>query len=92
MCAIITTPSTVALDAARRGLPAAVFAGDMDLLNYAPLPLLRKPAEWPAFVARALGEGRGGLEQLSTRFAERVLVPGKAARRIALDIAAIARN
>jgi hypothetical protein len=92
MRAIITTPSTVALDAARRGLPAAVFAGDMELLNYAPLPLLRKPAEWPAFVASALDDGRDGLEQLSTRFVERVLVPGKAARRIALDIAAIAQN
>ena len=48
--AIITTPSTVALDAAQRGIPTAVFAGALDLPLYQPLPLLREATDWQTFL------------------------------------------
>lgn len=90
MAAVITTPSTVALDAARRALPVAVFAGDLDLTNYQPLPLLKTEADWRAFVAAALhAGGRTQLGEQSIAFVERVLVPGDAAGRIAADIASM---
>lgn len=47
--AVITTPSTVAADAAIAGRPVALVAGDLDLDNYDPLPMLRDAADWLAF-------------------------------------------
>lgn len=90
MAAVITTPSTVALDAARQGLPIAVFAGGLDLSNYQPLPLLHAPADWPAFVGAALdGELRIPLVSSAASFVARVLVEGDGAQRIAADLAAV---
>jgi glycosyltransferase involved in cell wall biosynthesis len=89
MTAVITTPSTVALDAARYSLPVAVFAGDLDLSNYQPLPLLQALADWQAFVNSALDlEQRGRLKDASTSFVARVLVDGDGAQRIAADLIA----
>lgn len=72
---VITTPSTVALDAAQAGKPVclAVFGG----APYAPLPVLDSPQAWTAF---ASGEqyDRMTLDQ----FLARVLVPGDGAGRI----------
>lgn len=85
--AVITTPSTVALDAARKGLPVAVVGGDLCVDNYAPLPSLVSGAEWLEFVADALEPARReALMLLADRFVERVLVPGNAARRIVEDL------
>lgn len=87
LAAVITTPSTVALDAARLGLPVAVVAGDLSLDQYAPLPLLADATAWPGFVADVLDpERRATLQSLAGRFVERVLVPGNAARRIVEDL------
>jgi GT2 family glycosyltransferase len=55
--AAITTPSTIALDAAKRSLPVAVAAYGLDLEAYAPLPLLAGPSDWSAFLERALSHG-----------------------------------
>lgn len=89
MTAVITTPSTVALDAARYSLPVAVFAGDLDLSNYQPLTLLQALADWQAFVNSALDlEQRGRLKDASTSFVARVLVDGDGAQRIAADLIA----
>lgn len=89
MKAVITTPSTVALDAARQGLPVAVFAGGLDLPNYYPLPLLRAPSDWPTFVNAAFNaEQRGSLESAAAAFVARVLIDGDGAKRIAADLAA----
>lgn len=46
---VITTPSTVALDAAQAGRPVAVAAYGLDLPTYAPLPLLHELRDWLAF-------------------------------------------
>jgi glycosyltransferase involved in cell wall biosynthesis len=87
LSAVITTPSTVAMDAARKGLPVAVVAGDLQVDSYAPLPLLVSGPDWREFVAGALEPGRReALRALSGRFVERVLVPGNAARRIVEDL------
>ena len=89
MTAVITTPSTVALDAARYSLPVAVFAGDLDLSNYQPLPLLQALADWQAFVNSALDlEQRGTLQDASASFVARVLLDGDGAQRIAADLIA----
>jgi hypothetical protein len=51
---IITTPSTVALDAAALGVPVAVFAEEMSLPAYQPLPMLSSQADWTSFISAAL--------------------------------------
>jgi hypothetical protein len=72
---VITTPSTIALDAAAVGAPTALAAPGGEV--YAPLPELRAPEDWIAF-ARGIGDDRAGLD----RFVSRVLVPGDASPRI----------
>ncbi|OYX35505.1 MAG: hypothetical protein B7Y99_03065 [Caulobacterales bacterium 32-69-10] len=49
---VITTPSTVALDAVQAGKPVAVGAYGLDLRAYAPLPLLQKAQDWSDFIAQ----------------------------------------
>jgi glycosyltransferase involved in cell wall biosynthesis len=73
--AVITTPSTVALDAARYGLPVAVVAQGLSLNNYAPLPLLHDPQDWWGFVADALeAQKRPALADLARKFCRRVVL------------------
>lgn len=91
MTAVITSPSTVALDAARLGLPVAVAAVDLHLDNYLPLTLLGAEQDWKEFVAQALdGTGRQRLEEQSAQFVASVLTSGNAARRIIQDLRATA--
>lgn len=83
MKGVITSPSTVALDAARAGLPAAVVAFDLPMNNYAPLPTIVTGDAWLDFVGACLDEaGRAQLTARSRAFVERVIVPGDAAARI----------
>lgn len=90
MAAVITTPSTVALDAARQGLPVAVYAGGLDLSNYQPLPLLRDSNEWSSFVRSALDITlRTSFTRAAALFVARVLVEGDGAQRIVADLADI---
>lgn len=51
--AVITTPSTVALDAAQGATPVAVAAYGLDLPFYLPLPLLHRLEDWTAFLDQA---------------------------------------
>lgn len=78
---VITTPSTVALDAARAGVPVAVVGLDIDVGYYEPLPILNTAENWLGFASR---EQAG--ESLEA-FRARVLTPGDAAKRI-LDLIA----
>jgi hypothetical protein len=47
---VITTPSTIAVDAARASLPTAVVSYDLDTSSYSPLQPLRSSDDWTAFV------------------------------------------
>lgn len=87
MTAVITSPSTVALDAARLGLPVAVFAGDLTLPNYEPLPLLRKAEDCAAFVQGVLAPTqRIALARCASDFVARAILEGDGAQRIVADL------
>lgn len=73
---VITTPSTVALDAALLGVPAAVAAYGLDLPMYEPLPLLRRTSDWMDFIS-VESNGHRDLEI----FAARHVLQGDAASR-----------
>ena len=53
--AIITTPSTIALDAALQNKPVAIVAQNLDVSFYAPLPALTDFHHWRAFLSEAFG-------------------------------------
>jgi len=82
--ATITTPSTIALDAALTGTPAAVIRYQQKSPSYnlyQPLPLLDKTADWRDF----LNQVRQNLPQLqkeTENFLKQVMLPGNAAGRI----------
>ncbi|HJR23290.1 MAG TPA: hypothetical protein VJ822_16785 [Dongiaceae bacterium] len=78
--AVITTPSTIALDAARYGVPAALVTYGIDAQNYHPLQRLEQFADWPAFVDQ-IRRGSYDRRQLEAFFADAV-VPGDAVARI----------
>ena len=48
---VITTPSTVALDAVQAGKPVAIAAYGLDLAAYSPLTLLHSLQDWLTFAA-----------------------------------------
>lgn len=82
----ITTPSTVALDAAVSGCPVAVVGYSMELNKYQPLPIIRCSKDWITFVERLrVPELRAEFEDKISCFLERVILPGNACERI-LDI------
>jgi hypothetical protein len=72
---VITTPSTIALDAAQAGRPVALAVSGGDA--YAPLPVLNGPRDWIAF-ASGEADDPNSLDQ----FLSRVLVAGDGAPRI----------
>jgi hypothetical protein len=80
--AAITTPSTIALDAARLERPVAVAAYDLDLPAYSPLVLLRSRDDWIAFLASALGPHSADVRERSRRFAGGAAVDGDAIDRV----------
>ncbi|MFO6418772.1 glycosyltransferase [Hylemonella sp. W303a] len=87
--AVITSPSTVALDAARQRLPVAVFAGNLNLSNYAPLPSLETADDAAAFIRAVFDDAlRIPLIEASSSFTRRVLVEGDGAEHIVADLAA----
>lgn len=86
---VITTPSTIALDAARAGRPVAVVGYGLDLKSYEPLPVIRSLDDWLAFVTEvAVAERRRAFDQQNSAFLERVLIAGDVCKRIFDTIAA----
>ncbi len=81
---VLTTPSTVALDAARTGRPVAVLGYDLDLPLYEPLPILRGGDD----LERFLDEDPDAALRRNEAFLERARLPGRADHRIAALIAA----
>ncbi|PTU00052.1 hypothetical protein DBR45_24720, partial [Pseudomonas sp. HMWF031] len=87
MKAVITSPSTVALDAALRRMPVAVVTCDLDTDTYAPLYAIEQMANWSAFIERVLDESQEPeLKRLSERFVNRMVLEGDAAARIVDDL------
>lgn len=91
--AVITTPSTVAIDAVRAKKPVAVVAYDMALPNYEPLPLLRSQNDWRSLASDTKHSDtkhsdtkhfstHSAAYDATTTFLRTKLVPGDAAERI----------
>jgi hypothetical protein len=78
--AVITSPSTIALDAARYGVPAAVVTYGIAAQNYHPLPRLEQAADWLAFVDQIRRDSYDR-RTLEAFFAD-AAVPGDAVGRI----------
>ena len=81
--AVLTTPSTVALDAARTGRPVAVLGYDLELPLYEPLPIVRGTADLDAFLQMRSEETLLRNEA----FLKRTVLPGRADHRVAAAIA-----
>ncbi|OUM72339.1 hypothetical protein AUC60_18475 [Pseudomonas caspiana] len=86
MAAVITSPSTVALDAARRGLPVALVAHDLALSAYTPLPQIRKTQDWADFVLGLQNKIYPDPESLD--FVRRAIIAGPTASKILDDLIA----
>jgi hypothetical protein len=85
--AAITTPSTVALDAARLQRPVAVVGYDMDLDKYQPLPTFRQSRDWIEWIDRLQTiEGYSTLQQAGQDFLQRQVVPGDAVSHIVRQV------
>ena len=80
--AVVTTPSTVALDAAELDIPVAVARYDLKLDAYTPLPELASTAEWQSFVRSARASPASARAQMAA-WRDKVRIPGDAASRIA---------
>lgn len=78
--AVITTPSTIAFDAARYGLPTAVVTYGISAENYEPILRLDLAEDWLAFVEqiRTGAYDRGRLRA----FRNAAAIPGDAVARI----------
>jgi hypothetical protein len=75
---IITTPSTVALDAARVNIPTAVFSEGLDLNNYAPLSLINEMDDWSNFVNQVIDpKDKKILENKACEFIDKVILPSE---------------
>jgi hypothetical protein len=85
---VLTTPSTVALDAARTGRPVAVLGYGLELPLYEPLPIVQRSEDLDAFLA---DEGDERLLR-NEAFLARARLPGRADHRIAARIAAALRE
>ena len=80
---VLTTPSTVALDAARTGRPVAVLGYDLELPLYQPLPIVRGSDDLDRALEMSLDEAL----RLNEAFLRRTVLPGRADHRIAAAIA-----
>ena len=79
---IITTPSTIALDAARMSKPVAIAGYQLDLSRYAPLNILRNSADWIGFLQNIQDSNNNSFfKQISLKFVENNLVPGDGLER-----------
>jgi hypothetical protein len=84
----ITTPSTVALDAAKYQCPVGVISYGLNLQKYQPLPLINELGDWIRFVEKLqTTEGRLAIQQQAHLYISRNLIAGDAVTRI-LDLIA----
>jgi hypothetical protein len=78
--AVITTPSTIALDAARYGVPAALVTYEIAAANYHPMLRLEQSVDWLQFVDQ-IRRGSYDRTKMDAFFADAVM-PGDAVARI----------
>lgn len=89
LSAVITTPSTVALDAVQAGIPVAVLAYDLLLPNYAPLTLVENHKDLIEFVnSVVINHEKQRYADLARAYLAKKLIAGNAAENVALDIQA----
>lgn len=87
---VITTPSTVALDAARADVPVAIVADDEARMRYAPLTMLESSGDWGQFIGELQRSESGqAFRNLSRQFVARTIVGSDAASRIVSDLTSI---
>jgi hypothetical protein len=79
---VITTPSTIALDAALANVPIAVSRYELDLAYYSHLSLLDGLKDWQRFLDQISEKsGASNLKRDGERFLSRVIVSGDAAAK-----------
>lgn len=78
--AVITTPSSVAVDTALAGKKVAVAGYDLDVSAYAPLPILRSFEDWLGFAVSRESGARAA--QARARFLERIDIAGPSEQRL----------
>ena len=78
LAAVITTPSTVALDAARHGVPVIVVRHTLALEQYAPLGMIESELDWSERVRDAIDQPEALIAR-GQRFVDRVLVTKESA-------------
>ncbi len=82
--AVITTPSTIALDAAMSMTPAAVVRYDQPVQYYdlyTPLPFLDKRNDWIDFL-RNISSNYDEMLKVTEKFLTKIIIPGNTAERI----------
>lgn len=79
---VISTPSTVALDAARMNIPTLVCGFDLELDNYLPLSIARNKLDWFNFIESLATENTTFLLSSNTDFVKRTIVDGNAVNNI----------
>lgn len=79
--AVITTPSTVALDAAELGRPVAVISFDLDLPVFSGIPKLAETQDWISFVDEAIARPDAATVRAAL-FRDKARMPGDAVERI----------
>lgn len=87
--AVISTPSSVVVHAAHRGLVVGVVAGDLTgpIDRYQPLQHISGPEDWLTFVEQIQNDSQlPNLQTRSQTFIDSVICPGDAALRIANDL------
>ncbi len=78
--AVITTPSTIALDAAMHDLPVAVLSYGLELGAYKPLSLIQQGSDWEKFLDSVICQPDA---ELSRALVERNCLLTEAANRVA---------
>lgn len=79
--AVVTTPSTISLDAATQGKPVAVVGYGLNLDFYTPLSRIAQSSDWSAFLQEVQHEPQGFSGRLQA-FSRRHLIDGDARDRI----------
>lgn len=82
LSAVISTPSTVVMDAVRENIPTLVCGFDLSIENYQPLPIAVSTQDWLTFIDEVSKQSNDQFSQANTTFIARTLIPGNATEKI----------